>query len=86
MLASDIYTVTRLLLHSTFQCGCCPHPHTAFLFENFFEFFLVSHHLNCTFKCADNCAGEVIFGDTVQCVDMDNNHNKSCYPHIVVVW
>ena len=30
MLASDIYTVTRLLQHSTFQCGCCPHPHTAF--------------------------------------------------------
>ena len=20
----------RLLPHSTFQCGCCPHPHTAF--------------------------------------------------------
>ena len=35
--------------------------------------------MNSTFRCA----GAVIFEDTVVCVD--NNHNNSCCPHIVLV-
>ena len=60
-----------------------------FFFQNFFskfffQFFLGSDHLNSKFRCGmcGNCAGAVIFEDTVVCVD--NNHNNSC-PHIVVV-
>ena len=54
-----------------------------FFWKSFFHFFWVRYHWNSTFRCADNCAGAVIFGDTVRCVD--NNHNNSCCPHIVVV-
>ena len=53
--------------------------------KKFLEIFLgLGYHLYSKFRCAENCAGVVIFGVTVRCVD--NNHNNSCCLHIVVVW
>ena len=40
---------SRLLPHSTFQCGCCPHPYTAF-----FSAPALRHYENMLFKCLLN--------------------------------